>query len=122
MTWQGVPHSLGQAPNHLSHYSDQYSSDSPESWDNRQPGWIPHHEGLPRHIGGLSIFSGGGPPYDPGGGPWLPRKRSPALSESPGGGHQSPAGPPGGGSLGPPGEWDLKAYPGSHPHGKVVLH
>ena len=56
-----VPHSLGQVPNHLSHHSGQSPSDTPDSWDNGQPGWAPYHEGLP---GGLSIFSSGGPPYD----------------------------------------------------------
>ena len=67
MTWQGVPHSLGQMPNHLSQYSDQYSRNTLESRDNGQPGWVPYCEGLPRHFCGLSILSGGGLPNDPGG-------------------------------------------------------
>ena len=99
LTLQGVPCSLGQVPNHLSHHSSQSSSDTPESWDNGQPRWVPYLKGLPRHFGGLSIFSGGRPSYDLGEGflgfpgrgplvcldpmievhqtPWLPRRRSP---------------------------------------------
>ena len=61
ITWQGVTYSLGQVTNYLSSYSDQYSSNTPESWDNEQPRWVPYHEGLPRHFGDLS---GGGPIYD----------------------------------------------------------
>ena len=80
LTWQGVPHSLGQVPNHLSCYSHQYSSDTLETWNNSQPGWVPYCEGLPRCFGGLPAFSGGGPPSFPGQG-------------APG-----PPGPPGGGS------------------------
>ena len=66
LTWQGVPHSIGQVPNHLSHPSGLSPSDTPESWDNGQSGWVSFHEGLSRHLGCLSVFSGGGPPYDPG--------------------------------------------------------
>ena len=75
LTWQGAPHLLSQAPNHLSHDSDLYSSYTPDLWDNRQTGWVPCCEGLPRHFGGLSIFSGGDPLF--------PRKRSPLVCMEP---------------------------------------
>ena len=125
LTWQEVPCSLGQVPNHLSHHSGQSPSDTLESWDNGQPRWVPYCEGLLRHFGGLSIFSTGGPlmtqedtllvsqeevplicldslmevprpPGFPGGGPPGP----PGLSGLPGGG---PLGPPGSASGDPPG-------------------
>ena len=67
LTWPEVPHSEGQNPTHLSHLSSWSLSDTPESWGNGQPRWVPHHEGVPRHFGGLSTFSGRGLPYDPGG-------------------------------------------------------
>ena len=70
----------------MSHSSGQSPSDNLESWDKRQPGWLPYHEGLPRCFGGLTIFSGGGPPYDLGG-----------LQSSPVFLMRGPHGPPGGG-------------------------
>ena len=97
LTLQGVPDSLRQVPNHLSHHFGQCLSDTLELWDNGQPTWVPYSEGLTRHFGGLSIFSNGGPPMtkdkaslasheevclvhlDPSGGsqaPLLPRMRS----------------------------------------------
>ena len=84
LTWQGVLSSLAPVSNHLSCHSGQYPSDTPESWDNGQPIWVPYCEGLPRHFGGLSIFSGRGPHYYQGGGPYLPKKRSPGPSGPPG--------------------------------------
>ena len=133
LTWQGVPHSIGQVPNHLSHPSGLSPSDTPESWDIGHPGWVSFCEGLLRHLGGLSVFSGGGPPYDLGTIPlvfqaefpqtpwqrslrlpWLPRRRSswsiwtawlrpPGLPGHPGGGPSGPLGSPNGGPAGPPG-------------------
>ena len=35
------PHSLGQVPNHLSHYCGQSPCDTPELWDNGKPRWVP---------------------------------------------------------------------------------
>ena len=60
LIWQGVPHSPGLVPSHLFHHSGQSPRDTPESWDNEQPRWVPYHERLVRHFGGLSIFFGGG--------------------------------------------------------------
>ena len=97
VTWQVVPHSLNQVPKHLSHCSGQYPSDTPESWDNGQPGWVPYCEGLPIHFGGLSIFSGDGPPYDHGRAPWLPRKMSPWPTWTPWWRYLMPPSFPGGG-------------------------
>ena len=56
----------------------------------------PYHEGLPKHFGGLSIFSGGGTPYDPGGNPLVEVPQAPGFL---GGGPPGPPWPPG---VGPP--------------------
>ena len=103
LTWQEAPHLVGQVPNHLSHPSGWSPSDSQDSWDNGQPGWIPYHEGLPRDPGGLSAFSGGGPPYDPHGGPSGFTGRVPLGSPwSPGRCPLGTLASKGGGPLGPP--------------------
>ena len=115
LTWKGVPHSLGQVTNHLSHYFGLYSKGTPESWDNGQLRWIPYSEGQPRHFGGLSVFSSGGslvtkveasgfPGGDPPGLPRPPGGCPPGPSGSHSGGPPGPPGPPGGCPLGPPGD------------------
>ena len=113
LTWQGVPHSIGQVPSHLSDHSGPSPNDTPESWDNRQPRWVPYHEGLPRHILWsfyflqwrtplwpwirTPSFPGRGPPRPPGGGPS-------GVPGSLSGGPPDPPGPPGGGSSCPSGD------------------
>ena len=71
LTRQEISCLIGQVPNHLFHPSGQSPSKAPESWDTGQLGWVPYHEGLQRHFGGLSLFSSGEPPHEPGGGPLL---------------------------------------------------
>ena len=95
-----------------------------------------YHEGLPRHFGGLSIFSGGGPPYDPGERPLVSQEEVPVVNldpldggppgplasqeEVPLGPHSLP-GPPGAGTPGPP-RSHSGVLPGpSGPPGQVVL-
>ena len=41
LTWKGIPHSLGQVLNYLSHHSGWSPGDTPESWDNRLPRLVP---------------------------------------------------------------------------------
>ena len=71
---------LASMPDPLSYYC----ADSPEAWDNGQPGWIPHRRDPSGHPGGPLNFSGkgllghssrclqgflsGNPPRFPGGG------------------------------------------------------
>ena len=117
--------------NHLSHHSGWSPSDTPESWDNGQPGWIPYHEVLPRHFGGLFIFSSAGITYDQEGGSLASARGPPGLLMYPSGGPPgltgSPgvppdlSGPPRGGSSGNPDDVGSQGPP-SHSCGKVVLH
>ena len=80
LTWQRVPHSLGQVPSHLSHHSGQSPSDTPETWANGQPGWVAYHEGQLRHLVIFLFSPVGDTLMTQDKAPWFPRQRSPWSS------------------------------------------